>query len=265
MNGTGYHAGGGPLPLPDEYLRHADSLYRSALRMTRHPEDAEDLVQETYLKAVRGAHLYRERQQSGCRAWLFRILTNGFVDRYRKARREPVAVQLQEEGGTGIYDRAISGGPAARRADDPFEENGFNLQGDLDRFLETFVSDEVKQALEELPEAFRRVVLLREVEGFSYQEIAETVGLPMGTVMSRLFRGRRRLRKKLWDYDRSRGYARPPGSSECPPSYRRLSKLSEGRRVFPTSPIRRIFRPQRDPGTGPTAQPGADPSSGPRL
>ncbi len=221
MNVTGHRAGEGPPPLPNECFRHVDSLYRTALRMTRHAQDAEDLVQETYLKAVRGAHLYREREQSGCRAWLFRILTNGYVDRYRKARREPVAVEFKEEGDTGIYDRVIAGGHAACRADDPFEENGFDLQGDLDRFLETLVSDEVKQALDELPEAFRTVMMLRDIEGFSYQEITQIVAVPMGTVMSRLFRGRRLLQKKLWDYGRSRGYGRaalhPQGSEWTSP------------------------------------------------
>lgn len=203
-------AAAGRAPLPRECLGHTNSLYRTALRMTRHPEEAEDLVQETYVKALRGAPLYNNRPQSGCKAWLFRILTNAFVDRYRRARRAPVAVEIEEDGRTGVYD-LLSEGPLADDTYDPFRKNGLDVRRDPERFLATFVSDEVKQALEEVPETFRRVVLLRDVEALSYREIATIIGVPIGTVMSRLFRGRRLLREKLLEYGRARGYASAPG------------------------------------------------------
>ena len=183
----------------EDCLRHMDALYRAALRMTRDPVDAEDLVQETYLKATRSVARYREG--AGTRAWLFRILTNAYIDRYRQRRRSPEEVQLLEGG--GLYDLFLeSRDPATLAAAAPWTE------GELDEFLKDVVSDEVKAALESLPPAFRLVLILRDVEGFSYREIAEITGVPVGTVMSRLFRARRALQQRLARYARTHGYSR---------------------------------------------------------
>ena len=189
--------------LREQCLGHLDGLYGAALRMTGNRQDAEDLVQETYLKAVRNLHRYRD--DGTCKAWLFRILTNTYIDRYRKSRRSPTPVELEEEGTTGLYDQMIGSD----------EEAGMpspDLQ-DLDEFLERFVSDEVKQAFDELPEIFRTAIALRDIEGFSYQEIAEMLEIPIGTVMSRLYRGRRILQDGLRAYAERRGYVRARGAS----------------------------------------------------
>lgn len=186
----------------DECLSHIDALYGAALRMTANRQDAEDLVQETYVKALRNLHRYRDG--GGCKAWLFRILTNAYIDRYRKARRSPIPVELEEDGTTGLYDRMVAPPDAATPPPD--------LQ-DLDDFLDRFVSDEVKQALDGLPEIFRTVIVLRDVERFSYREIADMLEIPIGTVMSRLFRGRRLLQDALREYAVSEGYLRAHGAS----------------------------------------------------
>ncbi|MGH7563376.1 MAG: sigma-70 family RNA polymerase sigma factor [Gemmatimonadota bacterium] len=184
--------------LREECLSHLDALYGTALRMTANPQDAEDLVQETFLKAIKNLHRYRDG--GSCKAWLFRILTNTYIDRYRKARRSPIPVELDEEGTTGLYDRMV---------DTPGEAGPppLDLQG-LDDFLGRFVADEVKQALDGLPEIFRSAIALRDIEGFSYQEIADMLEIPIGTVMSRLFRGRRLLQDALREYAVGEGYAR---------------------------------------------------------
>ena len=189
---------GDPRPTPSQQealrgacLSHLDALYGAALRMTANRQDAEDLVQETYLKAVRNLHRYRD--DGSCKAWLFRILTNTYIDSYRKARRSPMPVELDEEGASGLYERMV-----APPGDD----------GALDDFLGRFVADEVKRALDGLPEIFRSVIALRDIEGFSYQEIADMLEIPIGTVMSRLFRGRRLLQDALRDYAVEEGYLR---------------------------------------------------------
>lgn len=179
-------------------MEHVDSLYRVALRMTRNTEDAEDLVQDTYLKAVRSAHLYK--QGGKCKAWLMRILVNSHIDRYRRLKREPREVEFAEDAGGEVYRELYSG---REGSGDPF---GPAADSDLNSLLSSSISDEVKGALDGLPEAFRSVVLLRYVEDLSYQEIAGIVGIPLGTVMSRLFRGRRLLGKQLWNYARAQGY-----------------------------------------------------------
>lgn len=184
--------------LREECLAHIDALYGAALRMTRNEQDAEDLVQETYLKAVRNLHRYRE--EAGCRAWLFRILTNTYIDQYRKRQRTPIRVEFDDEGGTGIYDRIVDSFPGSGDAALPHSVD------DLESFLHRFVADEVKAAIDDLPEIFRELVVLRDIEGFSYKECAEMLEIPIGTVMSRLHRGRKLLQERLWSYAVRRGY-----------------------------------------------------------
>src|SRR5919112_1361216 len=163
-------------------MEHMSSLYTAALRMTRNPADAEDLVQETYLKAYRAFGSFTEG--TNLRAWLYRILTNTFINAYRSKKRRPEQVDVDEVEDLYLYRRlgALESQAAGRSAD-----------------------DEVKQAIEALPEQFRMAVLLADVEGFSYKEIADILDIPIGTVMSRLHRGRRALQKALFDFGRERG------------------------------------------------------------
>ncbi len=175
-----------------EALRHLDALYRTALRMTRSEADAEDLVQETYIRAFR----FRDQFTLGTnmKAWLFRILTNTFINTYRRKAAQPEVTDLEGVDEFSLYrrmadDRAASSSPDPEAA-----------------LLNGVVDTEVTDALEELPEKFRTTVLL-DVEGFSYKEIAEMLGIPIGTVMSRLHRGRKFLQKRLYDLARERGIA----------------------------------------------------------
>jgi RNA polymerase sigma-70 factor, ECF subfamily len=167
------------------------SLYSAALRMTRNPADAEDLVQETYLKAYRGYGSFKEG--TNLKAWLYRILTNTFINSYRAKRRHPEETELEE--GEDFYLFRHLGGLEAATAGRSAE----------DAVLEAMTDEDVKQAVESLPEAFRMAVLLADVEGFSYKEIAEIMDVPIGTVMSRLHRGRRALQKALHTYGMARG------------------------------------------------------------
>jgi RNA polymerase sigma-70 factor (ECF subfamily) len=161
-------------------------LYSAALRMTRNAADAEDLVQETYLKAYRSYASFQEG--TNLRAWLYRILTNTYINTYRAAKRRPEVTDVEDVEDLYLYKRLSgSGGIAEGRSAE-------------DEALDTFTDDIVKTSLEELPEAFRMAVLLADVEGFSYKEISEITDVPIGTVMSRIHRGRRALQKKLWDY-----------------------------------------------------------------
>ncbi len=182
----------------DECVTHMDALYRVALRMTGNEPDAEDLVQDTYAKAIRSIHRYHE-EGLGVRPWLFRILTNAYIDLYRRRKRSPRLVELSEEG--GLYELFLEQRSASGAGTPWIEE-------ELEEFLNDFVGDEVRAAFESLPPSFRLVVVLRDVEGFSYREIAEMTGVPMGTVMSRLFRGRRLLQRRLAEYARAHGYRR---------------------------------------------------------
>ena len=179
-------------PFETEALSFLDALYRTALRMTRSEADAEDLVQETYIRAFR----FREQYTPGTnlKAWLFRILTNTFINSYRRRRAQPEFTELDDVDEFSLY-RRMSGGQAASTSPDPEST-----------FLNAIVDTEVKDALAELPEKFRSVVLL-DVEGFSYKEIAEMLGIPIGTVMSRLHRGRKFLQKRLFDLAQERGIA----------------------------------------------------------
>ncbi|MEN9505958.1 MAG: polymerase subfamily sigma factor [Actinomycetota bacterium] len=169
-------------------MQYAPQLYSAALRLTHQRADAEDLVQETYLRAFRGYGSFTEG--TNLRAWLFRILTNTFINSYRAAQRRPQQSDLAEVEDLYMY-RRLSSLPAAQSAED--------------QLMEMLTDDEVKQALEDLPEAFRLPVLLADVEGFAYREIAEILDIPIGTVMSRLHRGRKAMQKRLFDYATIRG------------------------------------------------------------
>jgi len=162
------------------------ALYAAALRMTRNPSDAEDLVQETYLRAYRGFGGFREG--TNLKAWLYRILTNTFINQYRAKKRRPDQVDLDDVEDFYIFRRL--GGLEAADAERTAETEA----------LESMPDAEVNQALESIPEQFRMAVILADIEGFSYKEIADILDVPIGTVMSRIHRGRRQLQKLLWDY-----------------------------------------------------------------
>jgi RNA polymerase sigma-70 factor (ECF subfamily) len=178
-----------------EALKHLDALYRTALRMTRNPQDAEDLVQETYLRAYR----FFDQFQPGTnlRAWLFKILTNSYINTYRKASAEPKNTSLEDTEEFSLYHQMAR------------EMQTGSLDWDVEaQVLDRFAEADIREAIEKLPEAFRMTVLLADVEGFSYKDIAEITGVSKGTVMSRLFRGRRLLQKALWERARAAGFAR---------------------------------------------------------
>jgi RNA polymerase sigma-70 factor (ECF subfamily) len=171
-----------------EALVHLDSLYRAALRLTHNRADAEDLVQETYVKALRAFHRYNPG--TNCRAWLFTIMRNAFLNRIRNDKRE---ILDDEPGLTGLA-RAVTD-PAG--IDSPEEE-----------FFQTILHGDVDRALKGLPLVYREAVVLADLEGLTYKEIAEVLGCPPGTVMSRLSRGRQLLRHALRRFAREHGYTR---------------------------------------------------------
>jgi len=174
--------------------RHAGLVHGLGLRILRNPTDAEDLVQDTYLRAWRGFHSYQEG--TNLRAWLFRILTNSYINTYRAKQRRPQETDLDDVEDLYLYKRVRSIDPSTRSAEDTL--------------FELFTDDEVKSALESLPDTFRVAVLLADVQGFSYKEIAEMLDIPIGTVMSRLHRGRKAMQKRLLDYAQARGLAPTP-------------------------------------------------------
>ncbi len=179
----------------DEFLadamQYSPQLFSSAVRMTRNRADAEDLVQETFLKGWRSFHTFQEG--TNLRAWLFRIMTNTYINKYNAKQRRPLETELDEVEELFLYRRmgAVDQSQIAPSAED--------------QMLNLFSDDEVKRALEELPEQFLLPVLLSDVEGFSYKEIAEMLETPIGTVMSRLHRGRKLMQKMLYDYALQRG------------------------------------------------------------
>jgi RNA polymerase sigma-70 factor (ECF subfamily) len=179
----------------EQAMQYAPQLYSAALRMTRSKTDAEDLVQETYLRAYRGYASFTDG--TNLRAWLFRILTNTFINTYRAKQRRVQETELDDVEDLYLYRRISNVDVASRSAEDTL--------------FELFPDDEVKAALESLPESFRLPVLLADVEGFAYKEIAEMLDIPIGTVMSRLHRGRKAMQKALVDFASERGLlARTP-------------------------------------------------------
>jgi RNA polymerase sigma-70 factor, ECF subfamily len=176
-----------------------DSLYAGALRMTRNPADAEDLVQETMLRAYRAFDRFEEG--TNLKAWLFRILTNAYINVYRKRQREPQQISSEEVEDFDLYREL-------KLHDAQYDETPERV------VLDSLVDSDILQAIEDLPEQFRLAVMLSDIEGFSYAEMAEIMDVPMGTVMSRLHRGRKALQKRLWDIARDRGIVKgpPPGN-----------------------------------------------------
>jgi RNA polymerase sigma-70 factor (ECF subfamily) len=166
-------------------------LYGAAVRLTRNPSDAEDLLQEAYLRAYRAFDSFQEG--TNLRAWLYRILTNAYINVYRKRQREPQTISSDDVDEWYLYDQLAESGrePSAEA-----------------EVIESLPDEEVQEALASLPEQFRLAVLLADVEGFSYKEIAEILDVPIGTVMSRLHRGRRALEKRLWNVVKERGLVR---------------------------------------------------------
>jgi len=174
----------------DQAMPLMDGLYGAAMRMTRNPTDAEDLVQETYLRAYRGFGGFE--QGTNLKAWLYRILTNTYINEYRKKKRRPDESDIDDVEDLYLYRRlgGLAGATAGRSAEE--------------ELFEQITDSNIKEALEALPEQFRMAVLLADVEGFAYKEIAEILDIPIGTVMSRLHRGRKGLQKQLYEFGRER-------------------------------------------------------------
>jgi RNA polymerase sigma-70 factor (ECF subfamily) len=175
----------------EEALPLLPGLYSAAYRLTRSAADAEDLVQETFLRAYRAFHQFQEG--TNIKAWIYRILTNTFINMYRKKQREPQTISDDEIEDWYLYSKMSEAGA------EPSAETSV---------IESLPDEDVQAALSALPEQFRIAVLLADVEGFSYKEIAEITEVPIGTVMSRLHRGRKALEKRLWDVVRERGLVR---------------------------------------------------------
>jgi len=175
----------------DLAMEYMPALYTAALRMTRNPADAEDLVQETYLKAYRAFASFE--LGTNLKAWLYRILTNTYINTYRAKKRRPEIADVEDIEDLYLY-RRLSGDQATGLGRSAEEEA-----------LERFTDTDVKEAIESLPDTFRMAVLLADVEGFSYKEIAEITEVPIGTVMSRIHRGRKALQKALVDRGSTRG------------------------------------------------------------
>jgi RNA polymerase sigma-70 factor (ECF subfamily) len=174
----------------EEALTHLDTLYRGALRLTRDPDQAQDLVQEAYLRALRYQHSYQPG--TNMKAWLFAIMRNLFWDRFKGSHKDNVS--LDDTGDFLLYEK--------------LRDEGAKPEADV---LDKMAASEVVSAVESLPPLHREVVLLVDVEGFSYKDAADTLGVPIGTVMSRLHRARQQLQKSLYDYAVESGIVRASG------------------------------------------------------
>jgi len=189
---------------PDTFAEDAmpfmNQLFATAMRMTRNRADAEDLVQETYLKGYRAY----ERFEAGTnlRAWLFRILTNSYINTYRKKQRRPHQTDLADVQDLYLYRRL--GG-------DELAAIGRSAEDEL---FDQITDSDILEALEDLPDQYRTAVLLADIEGFAYKEIAEILDIPIGTVMSRLHRGRKKLQEQLYEFGVARGYVDSVESAE---------------------------------------------------
>ncbi len=187
---TGHHKG---WDFEAAAMPFVDALYNTAYRMTRNPEDAEDLVQETYLKAYR----YYDKFEEGTnfKAWLFKIMKNTFINNYRKRQQAPVLSDFADIEES--FETQVSEDTSRQQLKNPEEE-----------LLENVLDQDVQRALDQLPPDYRMVVLLADLEGFSYKEIADILEVPVGTVMSRLYRGRRLLEAAMLEFAREHGYLR---------------------------------------------------------
>jgi RNA polymerase sigma-70 factor (ECF subfamily) len=177
-------------------LQYMNQLYGAALRYTKNPDDAQDLVQDTYAKAYTSFHQFEPG--TNLKAWLYRVLTTTFINNYRKDQRRPQTSDSELEDWQ-LADAASHTSDQGKSAEDVV--------------LENLPDSDIKRALAEIPEEFRMAVYLADVEGFSYKEIADIVGVPTGTVMSRLHRGRKQLRERLTEYARELGYVKGGSSS----------------------------------------------------
>jgi RNA polymerase sigma-70 factor (ECF subfamily) len=176
----------------EQALPHAESLYNTALRLTRNVNDAEDLVQEVFYKAFRSINQFQPG--TNMRAWLFKILVNTHISMYRKTSKDPSVSGYDDVEEFSMYSQVHSRSESL--SDSP--------SGILDRFLEK----DIRSAIDKLPEAFREVVMLVDIEGFSYKEASDILETPVGTIMSRLFRSRKLLQKYLWEYAVEYGYVK---------------------------------------------------------
>ena len=184
----------------EEALPLLDSLYSGALRMTRNPADAEDLVQETMLRAYRAFD--RFEAGTNLKAWLFRIMTNAYINTYRKKQREPLKVSQDELEEFDLYQELKLHDPEYSRSAETV-------------VLDQLVDSDIIQALDDLPEQFRLAVLLSDVQDFSYAEMAEIMDVPIGTVMSRLHRGRKALQKRLLDLAKEKGIVKASSGEQA--------------------------------------------------
>ena len=175
----------------EEALKHLDALYRTALRMTRNPSDAEDLVQDALVRAYR--FYDRFEQGTNFRAWLFKILTNTYINNYRRKQGRPQESSLEDTEEFFLYNQLKT-------------DAGDRLTDVEDTVLDRLGADSIQRAIDQLPPQFRTTVQLADVEGLSYADIAEATGVAKGTVMSRLFRGRRLLQRALWDQAQAAGF-----------------------------------------------------------
>ena len=166
-------------------MPYIDMLYGTALRMIRNPSDAEDLVQETYLKAFRSFHQFEE--STNFKAWIFKILTNSYINRYKKNKKTPEQISVEDTPDFYLYDKVM-------------ETEDLGGESPEKEFLSRFIPDNIKQAVHDLSDDYRMTFVLSDIYGFSYEEIAETMEVSLGTVKSRLFRARRMLQRGLWEY-----------------------------------------------------------------